>query len=487
MLRAPVDLTSHLNQTVVRGHPADFPVTLVPVEIGTPEARRPIPHRLAVVREDTGAPLAVVSDRYTLIPHQRILDAVDAALQSLDVGPVPRGLYVDRGGARMRAVYKLPALAQPIAERDAVCPCLQVLNTYDGATGIALHIGAFASCARTSRSAGAASSPAASWQCTRARFRSMMCPRNSPTTCDASTRSRRCTADGRTLRCRPTRCARSSRTICVAGPRHCAMPGSQRRPRRCTRPTMRRRGLRPTTCGARRRVPTPRRVKPSIPEEVQLNRGNVNKPRHRCLGFFLVIEEPILDGVGSVETNAPVANHAAESRFGLVGGLGSDDLLGHELQRPEVVLEKRRGRRRTWFDGVQKAADSEAWRQRSAEFVPRETFKTLLRRLGSMRNSVSECAGVVQGALLCSKRGRVRPTIAKEPLRTSRNVGRYLPARVAAPIGSEFERRPSVRRENIPVRCPAMARLLPQHVQDERVFEEALPGEKAAEKRQLDD
>jgi hypothetical protein len=143
MQRQPVDLASHLNQSVHRGHPADFPVSLVPVECGTNGTRRTILHRLAVVREDTGDALAVVSDRYTLVKHQTILDAVDAALAPLDVGPVPRGLYVDRAGARMRAIYKFPALVQSIARGDEICPCLQVRNTYDGTTRIGLHIGSF--------------------------------------------------------------------------------------------------------------------------------------------------------------------------------------------------------------------------------------------------------------------------------------------------------------------------------------------------------
>jgi hypothetical protein len=143
MQRKSVDLASHLNHTVERGHPADFPVSLVPVECGTNGMQRTIPHRLAVVREDTGDALAVVSDRYTLVRHQTILDAVDAALTPLDVGPVPRGRYVDRGGARMRAIYKFPALAQVVARGDEICPCLQVRNTYDGTSRIGLHIGAF--------------------------------------------------------------------------------------------------------------------------------------------------------------------------------------------------------------------------------------------------------------------------------------------------------------------------------------------------------
>src|SRR5437762_76792 len=114
MKRVPVDLSSHLNQTVQRGHPADFPVVLRPVFEGADGILHEIPHRRAVVREDTGDTVAVVSDRYTLVPHQQILDTIDAAIAPLDVGPVPRGIYVTQQGARMRAIYKFPALAQPV-------------------------------------------------------------------------------------------------------------------------------------------------------------------------------------------------------------------------------------------------------------------------------------------------------------------------------------------------------------------------------------
>jgi hypothetical protein len=143
MPRRTVDLTAHLNQTVERGHPADFPVGLKPLFARTDGSFTQMPGRRAVVREDTGQPIAVVSDRYTLVPHQQILDLVASATAGLDVGPVPRGVYVDRNGARMRAVFKFPALARPVTPGDEICPCLKVQNTYDGSSRIAIHIGAF--------------------------------------------------------------------------------------------------------------------------------------------------------------------------------------------------------------------------------------------------------------------------------------------------------------------------------------------------------
>jgi hypothetical protein len=94
MTRRPVDLSSHLNQTVTRGHPADFPIALQPIFARQEDTYAEVPRRLAVVRTDTGLPIAVVSDRYTLVPHQQILDTIEEAIRPLEVGPVPRGLYV---------------------------------------------------------------------------------------------------------------------------------------------------------------------------------------------------------------------------------------------------------------------------------------------------------------------------------------------------------------------------------------------------------
>lgn len=143
MPRRTVDLSAHINQTVERGHPADFPVTLQPLYRLGGDTYEAVPNRLAVVRQDTGQTLAVVSERYALVPHQRLLDIVQQATSHIDVGPVPRGIYVDRHGARMRALFKFPALSQPVFGTDEICPCLQLQNTYDATSRVMVHIGAF--------------------------------------------------------------------------------------------------------------------------------------------------------------------------------------------------------------------------------------------------------------------------------------------------------------------------------------------------------
>lgn len=139
-----VDLSSHFDRTYVAGHPADFPVELRPLRfVGDGDATHEIADKRAVVRTDTEQALAVVSASYTLVTHQTLLDAMDSAIADVDAGPVPRGLYVDRDGAQMRALYKFPALAERLAGADEVCPCVQLRNTYDGTSRVMVSIGAF--------------------------------------------------------------------------------------------------------------------------------------------------------------------------------------------------------------------------------------------------------------------------------------------------------------------------------------------------------
>jgi hypothetical protein len=143
-MRRVVDLSAHINEFRSQGSPADFPISLRPLHYaGAGEVMAPVPGRFAVVREDTSRPIAIVSDRYSLIPHQRILDAVENAIEPLDVGLVPKGIYVDRQGARMRALLKFPALAEPVSDGNEICPCVKLENTYDGTSRISIHIGAF--------------------------------------------------------------------------------------------------------------------------------------------------------------------------------------------------------------------------------------------------------------------------------------------------------------------------------------------------------
>lgn len=143
MSRETVDLSARIDEPHENGNPADFPVTTCPLFYGESYRVHRVPDRRAIVREDTGQPLAVVSDQYTLIPHGRLTRAVEAAIAELELGDVPRGIYVDRDGARMRALYKFPKLARPVHTDDPICPCVKLQNSYDRSLRAAVHIGAF--------------------------------------------------------------------------------------------------------------------------------------------------------------------------------------------------------------------------------------------------------------------------------------------------------------------------------------------------------
>src|SRR5262249_9177116 len=108
-----------------------------------------VPSRHVVTRADTGRALSVVSDRYALVPHTSVIETIDQALEGLDVGPVPRGIYVSGGGAKMRAIYKFPGMERTLRvnandrKDDRLCPLIKVTNSLDATSKIAVEIGAF--------------------------------------------------------------------------------------------------------------------------------------------------------------------------------------------------------------------------------------------------------------------------------------------------------------------------------------------------------
>jgi hypothetical protein len=143
-MRRIVDLSAHINESREMGNPADFPISLRPLHFaGNDDFMEAIPGRFAVVRDDTAKSIAIVSNRYSLVPHQRILETIEKAIEPLDVRPVPRGIYVDRDGARMRALFKFPVLAEAVSDGNEICPCIKLENTYDATSRISIHIGAF--------------------------------------------------------------------------------------------------------------------------------------------------------------------------------------------------------------------------------------------------------------------------------------------------------------------------------------------------------
>ena len=139
-MRQTVDLNDHLNDTALMDKAPDVELRKLYLE-GAQE----VPSSRAVVRVDTGESLAVVSDQYTLVKHNNILRVVDDVVEKVGggAGKVPRGIYFEKHGAKLRALYKFPHLARTLEGDDTLCPLVSVANSYDGTTRVAVGIGAF--------------------------------------------------------------------------------------------------------------------------------------------------------------------------------------------------------------------------------------------------------------------------------------------------------------------------------------------------------
>lgn len=141
-----VDLNTHVNKQVLEGEAPD--VELRPLYDGS---QRALPYR-GVTRVDTGEVLSVVSPRYTLVKHNQLLQVADSTVDRLNLGTAPRGVYFEARGARLRAIYKFPQLAQTLGklpgdygahDADQICPLVRFTNSYDATNRISVEIGAF--------------------------------------------------------------------------------------------------------------------------------------------------------------------------------------------------------------------------------------------------------------------------------------------------------------------------------------------------------
>ncbi len=91
MPRRAVDLSSHLNQTVEAGHPADFPISLKPLMYRDP--RRDlvhVPQRWAVVRSDLGRAIALEILSVSLLAFRNARRCPRAPSPDADARRAPR-------------------------------------------------------------------------------------------------------------------------------------------------------------------------------------------------------------------------------------------------------------------------------------------------------------------------------------------------------------------------------------------------------------
>ena len=115
----------------------DFPVelqpvfTLNPVRIEDGGSGDDIRNHKAVVRQDNGKVLGIVSDKYQLLRHTEV---VDAFRQILSDKEYEEKIKVAKEGAHLFATYKMPSVQIEVVKGDIVSLQFVVKNSYEWLT-----------------------------------------------------------------------------------------------------------------------------------------------------------------------------------------------------------------------------------------------------------------------------------------------------------------------------------------------------------------
>lgn len=120
----------------------DFPVRLQNVFTQKSEDAdyNDITGRRAVVRQDSGAMLGIVSDKYELLKHGDVINAFRNALKDVEFKET---IAVMNGGATLFATYSLPAHTVEVKKGDLVSLQFVVKNSYNGANALQMMLGAY--------------------------------------------------------------------------------------------------------------------------------------------------------------------------------------------------------------------------------------------------------------------------------------------------------------------------------------------------------
>ena len=114
----------------------DFPVKLSPIKTNGVV----IPHKVSVFRTDLNKPIGVVSDKYSLIPHNEVIKGMR---QALGTTKYEEKVELLKDGAHMFATYKIPGVQVEVAKGDMVALQVIARNSYDGRKAFSLTLGAF--------------------------------------------------------------------------------------------------------------------------------------------------------------------------------------------------------------------------------------------------------------------------------------------------------------------------------------------------------
>lgn len=158
-IRGLLGLFGHRNATAVRyagendetyGEPKfAFGIVKQPVYLADPEVSSfhgprysAIPKRYVLRRDDTMAPLAVVSDRYFPVTHGEVITALDKRFMEQGA-TFERKVALLNGGCRMMVEYQFPDVSVEVAPGDRVNLTLLGGNSFDLSTSLWMRVGAF--------------------------------------------------------------------------------------------------------------------------------------------------------------------------------------------------------------------------------------------------------------------------------------------------------------------------------------------------------
>jgi hypothetical protein len=112
----------------------DFPVEIRKIEI---EGGIKVANRLAVVRTDTKQSIAIVSDKYKVVPHKEVLDVFHRVKNIKE-----EGVDVCKGGALLFGRYSIGDKRNKaeVAVGDVVQFGMRVFNSYDMSTGVGFEV-----------------------------------------------------------------------------------------------------------------------------------------------------------------------------------------------------------------------------------------------------------------------------------------------------------------------------------------------------------
>lgn len=119
----------------------NFPVELKPVFIsGKKDSYVEIPRKKAVVRTDINSTLGVVSNKYSLVSHEEVVNGFRNALKKTDY---TEKIEMARNGAFLFATYRLNSEKFEVQKGDVVSLQFVVKNSYDGMNSLQVMFGAF--------------------------------------------------------------------------------------------------------------------------------------------------------------------------------------------------------------------------------------------------------------------------------------------------------------------------------------------------------